>query len=112
MPPTTVPSVQSTSVQVQISGATATIDFTSSSVSGSLSPAAGTFSEGATLYTFAVSGVSFTGSPSTTTATGGLISSVVVSGGSGGATVTIKLSSPTGHETYGLGHDEVGVTFS
>jgi hypothetical protein len=112
VPQTTVPPVQSASVQVQITGSTATIDFTSSSVSGSLSPGAGTFSDGGTLYTFVVSGVSFSGSPSTTTAAGALISSVEISGGSGGATVAIKLSSPTSHESYGLGHDEVGVTFS
>jgi hypothetical protein len=112
VPPTTVPTVQSTSVQVQITGSTATVDFPSSSVSGSLSPQPGSFSQGGTVYTFEVSGVQYSGSPSTTTATGGLITSVVVSSGSGGPTIAVTLSSPQAHATYGLGHDEVGVSFS
>jgi hypothetical protein len=37
---------------------------------------------------------------------------VTVSGGSGGATVTVKLSSPASRASYGLGHDAVGVSFA
>jgi hypothetical protein len=112
VPPTTVPTVQGTSVQIHITGSTATVDFASSSVSGSLSPEPGSFSQGGIVYTFTVSGVQYSGSPSTTTATGGLITSVVVSSGSGGATIAVTLLSPQSHATYGLGHNEVGVSFS
>jgi hypothetical protein len=109
---TTAPPVQSSDAQIQIMGSSATISFTSSDISGSISPGTGTFSDGDTLYTFTVSGVQFTGSPATSTATGGLIGSVTVAQGSGGATVAVKLTSPAAHASYGLGHNEVGVTFS
>ncbi len=109
---TTAVPVQSSSAQIQISGSSATISFTSSDISGSLSPETGTFSQGGTVYIFMVSGVQFTGSPATATATTGLINSVAVAQGSGGAMVTVKLTSPAAHATYGLGHNEVGVTFS
>jgi hypothetical protein len=112
VPTTSAPPVQSSTVHVQISGSTAGVEFTSSAVSGSLSPAPGAFSQGGTVYTFTVSGVVFSGPPSTTTAAGGLITSVVVSGGSGGPTIKITLSSPASHTAYGLGHDQVSVTFS
>jgi hypothetical protein len=109
---TTSPSVQSSTAQIQIQGSGATVTFTSSDISGSINPEAGTFSQGGTVYTFTVSGVQFTGSPASSTASGGLISSVSVAAGSDGATVTVKLTSPAAHASYGLGHDEVGVTFS
>ncbi|MGH9045293.1 MAG: hypothetical protein ACRDVP_10765 [Acidimicrobiales bacterium] len=111
-PTTTSPPVQASTVQVQIAGATATIQFTSSDVSGSLFPQKGTFGAGGTLYIFTVSGVAYSGSPSTTVSTSGLIGSVAVSAGHNGAQVTIKLSSPATHASYGLGHNEVGVSFS
>jgi hypothetical protein len=109
---TTAPPVQSSTAQIQIQGSAATITFASSDISGSISPETGTFSQGGTVYTFIVSGVQFTGSPTTSTASGGLISSVTVSAGPSGATVTAKLTGPAAHASYGLGHNEVGVTFS
>ena len=109
---TTSPPVQSSSVQVQISGSQATISFASSDVSGSLSPQPGTFSQGGTVYEFVISGVQFTGASTTQSQSGGLISSVTVSSASGGAAVTVKLTAPASHSSYGLGHNEVGVIVS
>ena len=111
-PATTAPPVQSSTAQVVIQGSGATISFTSSDISGSLAPQPGTFSQGGTLYTFTVTGVQYSGSPATSTATGGLIQSVTVAHGSGGAVVIAKLASSAAHASYGLGHNEVGVTFS
>ncbi|MGH8995372.1 MAG: hypothetical protein ACRDYB_04965 [Acidimicrobiales bacterium] len=109
---TTAPPVQSSEVQVQISGPSATLTFTSADISGSLSPQTGSFSQGGTIYTFVVSGVHYTGAPSTTTTTGGLIKTVAVASSAGGASVTVTLSSSASHASYGLGHNEVGVKFS
>lgn len=110
---TTTPGIQTSSVKVTISGASATIDFVSSSITGSLTPANGSFSQGGTLYVFPVTGVDYTGAPTTASATGGLIASVSVAAASaGGVTVTVTLSSPASHASLGLGHDEVGVQFS
>jgi hypothetical protein len=109
---TTAPPVPSSNVVVQISGSSATIQFTSSDVSGSLSPETGTFSQGGTVYTFLISGVQYSGGPSITTATGGLIASLKVSSSTGGASITIMLTGPASHASYGLGHDEVGVSLS
>jgi hypothetical protein len=109
---TTAPPVVSSHVVVGISGPSATIEFTSSDISGSVLPQTGTFSQGGTVYTFAITGVRYAGAPSTTRATGGLIASVTVSGASTGAQVTVTLTSPASHASYGLGHNEVGVSFS
>ncbi len=109
---TTAPPVQSSSVQIVIHGSGVDITFASSDVSGTLSPQSGAFSQGGTVYTFTIAGVQFTGAPATSPGTGGLIGSVTVAQGSGGAAVTVKLTSPAGNTTFGLGHNEVGVTFS
>ena len=110
---TTTVGIETATVKVQISGPSATIDFVSSSVTGSLSPANGSFSQGGTVYAFPVTGVQYTGAPSTTSATGGLIASVTVAAASaGGVTVTVDLTSAASHASLGLGHDEVGVQFS
>jgi len=111
-PLTSAPSVQSGTVSVTISGATAGIRFVSSSVTGSLSPGGGTFSQGGTVYTFTITGVQYTGTPVVSTASGGLIISVSVAAANAGVNVSVKLSSPASHAAYGLGHGEVGVTFS
>lgn len=111
-PTTTAPPVQSSSAQIVIHGSGADISFASSDISGSLNPQAGTFSQGGTLYTFTIGGVQYNGSPASSSATGGLIASVTVAQGSGGATVTVRLTSPAAHATFGLGHNEVGVSFS
>ena len=101
--------MQSPAVKVQISGASAIVDFTSASLTGSLSPSAGVFGQGGTVFTFTVGGVSYSGSPTTTTATSGLITSVEVSAAGTGATVTIKLSSPASRSQFAIGHTQVGV---
>lgn len=110
--PNTSSTIAATGVQVEINGSTAAVEFTSASVSGTLSPNAGNFSQGDTVYTFTVSGVSFSGSPAPTTASGGLIASVRVAGDGGVPTITVTLASPATHASYGLGHDEVAVVFS
>ncbi|HEX3980771.1 MAG TPA: hypothetical protein VHW93_06090 [Acidimicrobiales bacterium] len=97
---------------MQISGASATIEFPTASLTGSVSPGQGAFSQSGTVYTFVIAGVSYTGAPATTTATGGLIVSVQVASGSGGSVVTVHLSSAASHADLGEGHDEVGVAFS
>jgi hypothetical protein len=97
---------------VQIAGASATIEFPTASLIGSVSPGQGAFSSGGTVYTFVISGVSYTGAPSTTTAAGGLIASVQVAPSNGGPMVTVHLSSAASHADLGEGHDEVGVAFS
>ncbi len=109
---TTAPPVPSSHVVVGISGSSATIEFTSSDLTGSLDPMTGTFSQGGTVYTFVIGGVHYSGTPTTATASGGLITSVAVSGANAGATVTVTLSAPASHASYGLGHNEVGVSFS
>lgn len=95
-----------------ITGSTATLAFASSNVQSSVSTSPGTFSQGGTVFTFTVFGVDYTGAPSTTTATGGLIESVVVTASNGGPTVTAALSAPASHVTFGIGHDEVGFQLS
>jgi len=111
-PLTSAPSVQSGTVSVTISGASAGIRFVSSSVTGSLSPGGGAFSQGGTVYTFTITGVQYTGTPVVATASGGLIVSVAVAAASAGVNVSVKLSSPASHASLGLGHDQVGVQFS
>lgn len=100
------------SVNVQISGATATVQFSSASLTGVVNPTDGAFSQGGTVYTFTVTGVSYSGAPTTKTASGGLIASVTVGPDQNEALVTVKLSSPASHASFGEGHDEVGVEFS
>ena len=107
-PPTEV----AASVDIQISGSSAIVAFSSSSLTGSLAPSPGTFSQGGRVFTFTVSGVQYTGSPSTQTATGGLITEVQVSASSGGATVTVQLAASTSNAQFGIGRSQVGVTFS
>jgi hypothetical protein len=104
--------VESGTVSVTISGASADIRFVSSSVTGSLSPGTGTFSQGGTVYTFTITGVQYTGAPVDSTATGGLIASVAVAAASTGVSVSVKLSSPASRASFGLGHDQVGIQFS
>lgn len=109
---TTTTAIQTSSVTVQIAGASATIQFVSSNITGSLAPGTGSFSQGNTVYTFPVTGVAYSGAPATTTASGGLITSVTVAAASGGVTVTVQLSSAASRASLGLGHNEVGVQFS
>ena len=110
---TTTTGIASSTVKISISGSSATIEFVSSSITGSLSPGVGSFSQGGTVYAFPISGVQYAGPPATTSATGGLITSVTVAEASGGGvTVNVNLSSPASRATLGLGHDEVGVQFS
>lgn len=114
LPPatTTTTGIQPSTIKVSISGASATIDFVSSSITGSLAPGNGAFNTSGTTYTFSVTGVQDSGAPTTATASGGLITSVTVTPASGGVTVTASLSSPASKASFGLGHDEVGVQFS
>jgi hypothetical protein len=65
-------------------------------------------------WDFIVTGVSYSGSATTTSPSvaGGLVSQVVVSPANGGITVEVKLSEPAGHYAFGLGHNEVGVMLS
>ncbi|HLJ07085.1 MAG TPA: hypothetical protein VKX24_01000 [Acidimicrobiia bacterium] len=100
------------SVTVQVNGASATIAFSSASLTGTVGTADGAFGQGGTVYTFTVTGVTYSGAPSTTAGNGGLIASVSVGPGQGGALVTVKLSSPASHASFGEGHDVVGVQFS
>jgi len=97
---------------VQISGASAIVEFTSASLTGSLSPSAGVFSQGGTVFAFTVSGVAYSGAPVTTTATGGLIVSVEVSAAPTGAAVSVKLSGPASHSQFAIGRSQVGVALS
>ena len=109
---TTAPPIQATAVQILVSGASATLEFPTSSLTGTVSPGQGAFSQGGTLYTFVVSGVSYSGPPTTRQGNGGLVSSVQVASGSGGPVVTVHLSGPASHAALGEGHAEVGVQFS
>jgi hypothetical protein len=52
------------------------------------------------------------GLPTSTTAAGGLITSVEVSLAGTGATVSVKLSSAASHSQFAIGHNQVGVNFS
>jgi hypothetical protein len=111
---TTGPSVTAvpSSVKVQVNGASATISFSSASLAGTVGTADGAFGQGGTVYTFTVTGVTYSGAPSTTAGNGGLIASVTVGPGQGGVLVTVKLSGPASHASFGEGHDVVGVQFS
>jgi len=109
---TTAPPIQATAVQILVSGASATLEFPTSSLTGTVSPGQGAFSQGGTVYSFVVSGVSYSGPPTTKPGNGGLIGSVQVASGSGGAVVTVHLSGPASHAALGEGHAEVGVQFS
>jgi len=110
----TAPPVQSSSVQVQIAGATAIISFSSADLSGTLQTGNARFSASGTTFAFSVSGVTYSGQPLTTSAPSGtgLISQVVVSAAGGGVAVSVSLRSPASHDQFGLGHDTVGVTLS
>jgi hypothetical protein len=110
---TTTTGIPTSTVKITITGASASIQFVSSSISGSLSPGTGSFGQGGTVYSFPVTGVQYSGAPTTASATGGLITSVSVTAApGGGVSVTVNLSSPTSHASLGLGHDEVAVEFS
>jgi hypothetical protein len=109
----TAPPEQASTVQVQINGATTIVTFDSSDLSGTLQTANPGFNASGTTFTFTISGVSYSGTPVTTTAAGtGLISQVVVSGTSGGASVVVSLRSAASHDEFGLGRDTVGVSLS
>jgi len=110
----TTPPVQTSSIEVGISGPTVTLTFLSADLTSALSTAGAVFTQGGTIFTFIVTGVSYSGSTTTTSPSvaGGLVSQVVVSPTNGGITVEVKLSGPASHYTFGLGHNEVGVMLS
>jgi hypothetical protein len=108
----TIPPVQTSSVEVGITGATVTLTFLSG-LTGALSTRGEVFDQGGTVFTFVVTGVSDSGSTTTSpSVAGGLVSQVVVSPTNGGITVEVKLSRPASHYTFGLGHNEIGVMLS
>jgi hypothetical protein len=110
----TVPAEQSSSVQVQIAGATAIVTFDSADLNGTLQTTGARFSASGTAFDFVIDGVSYSGSPVTTSSStaGGLISQVQVAATSGGVTVAVSLRSPASHDEFGIGHDTVGVSLS
>jgi len=110
----TTPPVQTSSIEVGISGPTVTLTFLGADLTGALSTEGAVFTQGGTIFTFIVTGVSYSGSATTTSPSvaGGLVSQVVVSPTNGGITVKVKLSGPASHYTFGLGHNEVGVMLS
>ena len=110
----TAPPEQSSTVQIQIAGATAIISFESADLSGTLQTADARFAPSGTSFDFAIEGVSYSGSPVTTTSTtaGGLIAQVQVAAASGGVSVAVSLRSPASHDEFGIGHDTVGVSLS
>lgn len=106
--------MQTSSIEVGISGPTVKLTFLSADLTGALSTGSAVFAQGGTIFTFTVTGVSYSGSATTTSpsVTGGLVSQVVVSPTNGGITVEVTLSGPASHYTFGLGHNEVGVMLS
>ena len=114
--PTTAPaqSLQASSIQVQITGSSAEVQFASSDLSGSLQTADPGFSAGGTIFSFLVEGVSYSGAAVTTTSTStsGLISQVVASADSNGVSVRVTLRSQATSYQLGLGHDLVGLTLT
>ena len=110
----TTPPVQTSSIEVRISGPTVSLNFLSANLTGALSTASAVFTQGGTIFDFIVTGVSYSESAITTSSSvaGGLVSQVVVSPTNGGITVEVKLSEPASHHTFGLGHNEVGVILS
>ena len=118
-PPTTAPAglatppIEAAGVEVVISGSTAIIHFTSAAVTGSLATAAPTFTSGGSAFTFSVTGVTYTGGVVTTVGVpSALVSRVVVSSASGGVAVQVTLTKATSHYQFGIGHGQVGVSFS
>ncbi len=100
------------SITIQISGASAIVQFVSSSLTGSLQTADPAFGGAGTSFSFLVRGVSYSGSPVTTTASTGMIAQVTAAQSSGGVEIRVSLRSAATNYQFGLGHDLVGVTFS
>jgi hypothetical protein len=115
-PATTAPaqSLQASSIQVQVTGSSAVVQFASSDLSSSLQTADPGFSAGGTIFSFLVEGVSYSGAPvtATSTSTTGLISQVVASADPNGVSVRVTLRSEATGYQLGLGHDLVGLTLS
>ena len=113
---TTAPaqSLQASSIQVQITGSSAEVQFASSDLSGSLQTADPGFSAGGTIFSFLVEGVLYSGAPvtATSTSTSGLISQVVASAAPDGVSVRVTLRSQATSYQLGLGHDLVGLTLT
>ena len=110
---TTAPKVPSATVEVEIAGGTALVQFVSSTLNGDLTPTNPAFIQANMVFTFTVQGVNYSGPPQTTSAgTSGLITQVVVTSSNGGVTVEVKLSAPASHYAFGQGHNQVGVTLS
>ncbi|GEM_PF-5403440 len=96
-----------------VAGSTATIQFTSAAVSGSLKPTSPAFNSAGTQFTFTITGVTYTGGHVYGTGSPqDLISEVEVSSASNGVSVVVSLRSARSKYQFGLGHDQVGVSFS
>jgi hypothetical protein len=107
-------SLQASSIQLQITGSTAVIQFASADLNGSLQTADPGFSAEGMIFSFLVEGVAYSGSPVTTSSTSasGLIGQVVASAAPDGVSVRVTLRSPATSYQLGLGHDLVGLTLS
>jgi hypothetical protein len=100
-------------VSIQIQGPTATFTFSPVGASDSLQATGAAFRQGGTVFAFEITGVTYSGSPTTVKATtAGLVSSATVIAASGGADVTVVLDSAATNFAFGLGHGVVGVQFS
>lgn len=112
--PSSAPPLAASSIQLQITGSTAVVQFASADLSGSLATADPGFSAGGTVFSFLVQGVTYSGSPVTATSTSatGLIDQVVASANPGGVSVRVTLRSEATGYQLGLGHDLVGLTLS
>jgi hypothetical protein len=108
-PPST--NQQASSINVEISGNSVVLQFVSSDLTGSLQTADPAFSEGGTVFTFVIEGVSYAGAAVTSSAPSGPIAEASAARTSGGVAVQVSLRSAESSYQFGLGHDLVGVSF-
>ena len=118
-PPTTAPPrsapppIQASGVEAQISGSTATVQFTSNGVKGTITPSAPSFSDSGKDFTVSLTGVTYTGGVVTTAGPPtNRVAKVVVSSSSGGVTVQISLNQAASSYHFNVGNHQVTITFS
>jgi len=96
-----------------ISGSTATIQFTTPAVTGTLTPTGGAFQSGGKQFTFTITGVTYTGGAVTTVGPPtNRISQVIVTAASNGVNVVASLNQAASNYQFSVKGNQVSVTFS